>query len=123
MTERLYLYDTTLRDGGQTHGVDFTTADKVAIAQLLDQLGVDYVEGGWPGANPTDDGFFANPPVLARAKLCAFGMTRRAGRSAANDPVLRRFSRPVPTRSPWSARARPGRWSWRSASRSTRTCA
>ena len=88
MTERLYLYDTTLRDGGQTHGVDFTTADKVAIAQLLDQLGVDYVEGGWPGANPTDDGFFANPPVLARAKLCAFGMTRRAGRSAANDPVL-----------------------------------
>jgi 2-isopropylmalate synthase len=88
MTERLYLYDTTLRDGGQTQGVDFTTADKVAIAQLLDQLGIDYVEGGWPGANPTDDGFFANPPALARAKLCAFGMTRRAGRSAANDPGL-----------------------------------
>jgi 2-isopropylmalate synthase len=88
MTERLYLYDTTLRDGGQTQGVDFNTADKVAIAQLLDQLGVDYVEGGWPGANPTDDAFFANPPVLVRAKLCAFGMTRRAGRSAANDPGL-----------------------------------
>jgi 2-isopropylmalate synthase len=86
MTERLYLYDTTLRDGGQTHGVDFTTADKVAIAHMLDQLGIDYVEGGWPGANPTDDGFFANPPALAQAKLCAFGMTRRAGRSAANDP-------------------------------------
>ncbi|HEX6110800.1 MAG TPA: citramalate synthase, partial [Geminicoccaceae bacterium] len=88
MTERLYLYDTTLRDGGQTQGVDFTIADKVAIARLLDQLGVDYVEGGWPGANPTDDGFFAHPPALARAKLCAFGMTRRAGRSAANDPGL-----------------------------------
>jgi 2-isopropylmalate synthase len=88
MAERIYLYDTTLRDGGQTQGVDFTVADKVAIAQLLDQLGVDYVEGGWPGANPTDDGFFADPPALRRAKLCAFGMTRRAGRSAANDPGL-----------------------------------
>jgi 2-isopropylmalate synthase len=88
MTERLYLYDTTLRDGAQTHGVDFTTADKVAIAQMLDQLGIDYVEGGWPGANPTDDAFFANPPALAQAKLCAFGMTRRTGRSAANDPGL-----------------------------------
>jgi 2-isopropylmalate synthase len=88
MTERLYLYDTTLRDGAQTQGVDFTAADKVAIADMLDQLGVDYIEGGWPGANPTDDGFFANPPRLARARLCAFGMTRRAGRSAANDPGL-----------------------------------
>jgi 2-isopropylmalate synthase len=88
MAERIYLYDTTLRDGGQTHGVDFTTADKVAIARMLDQLGVDYVEAGWPGANPTDDGFFADPPALRRAKLCAFGMTRRAGRSAANDPGL-----------------------------------
>jgi 2-isopropylmalate synthase len=88
MSERLYLYDTTLRDGGQTHGVDYTIADKGAIAQLLDQLGIDYVEGGWPGANPTDDRFFAQPPVLTQAKLCAFGMTRRAGRSAANDPGL-----------------------------------
>ena len=93
MTERLYLYDTTLRDGGQTHGVDFTIADKVAIAQLLDQLGIDYVEGGWPGANPIDDRFFAHPPALARARLCAFGMTRRAGRSAANDPGLAALSR------------------------------
>ena len=88
MTERLYLYDTTLRDGAQTQGVDFTAADKVAIALMLDQLGIDYIEGGWPGANPTDDGFFANPPKLAHARLCAFGMTRRAGRSAANDPGL-----------------------------------
>jgi len=88
MSERLYIYDTTLRDGAQMEGVDFTAADKVAITEMLDRLGVDYIEGGWPGANPTDDSFFAAPPVLQRAKLCAFGMTRRAGRSAANDPVL-----------------------------------
>jgi 2-isopropylmalate synthase len=88
MTERIYLYDTTLRDGGQTQGVDFSIADKVAIAEMLDQLGIDYVEGGWPGANPTDDGFFGAPPTLRHARLAAFGMTRRPGRSAANDPGL-----------------------------------
>ncbi|MGI9449476.1 MAG: citramalate synthase [Geminicoccaceae bacterium] len=88
MTERLYLYDTTLRDGAQMEGVDFTATDKIAITELLDRLGIDYIEGGWPGANPTDDSFFSNPPLLNNAKLCAFGMTRRAGRSAANDPVL-----------------------------------
>ncbi|MGI9418541.1 MAG: citramalate synthase [Geminicoccaceae bacterium] len=88
MSERLYLYDTTLRDGAQMEGVDFTAADKVAITEMLDRLGIDYIEGGWPGANPTDDAFFASPPELKRARLCAFGMTRRAGRSAANDPVL-----------------------------------
>ena len=88
MTERLYLYDTTLRDGAQTHGVDFSVADKLRISGELDRLGIDYIEGGWPGANPTDDRFFAEPPALVNAKLCAFGMTRRAGRSATNDPVL-----------------------------------
>ncbi len=86
--ERVYLYDTTLRDGAQTHGVDFTIADKRVIAEALDALGIDYVEGGWPGANPTDDGFFSDPPVFATATLTAFGMTRREGRSAANDPGL-----------------------------------
>jgi 2-isopropylmalate synthase len=86
--ERLWLYDTTLRDGAQTQGVDFSVADKNKIARLLDELGIDYVEGGWPGANPTDDQFFAKPPALARATFTAFGMTRRAGRSADNDPVL-----------------------------------
>src|SRR6202000_660590 len=86
--ERIYLYDTTLRDGAQTQGVDFTVSDKIAIAHALDQLGIDYIEGGWPGANPTDDAFFADVPVLARAKFAAFGMTKRAGRSAANDPQL-----------------------------------
>lgn len=90
MTEsnRVYLYDTTLRDGAQTQGVDFTVADKAAIAHELDALGLDYVEGGWPGANPTDDAFFAAAPVLRHARLTAFGMTRRPGRSAANDPGL-----------------------------------
>jgi 2-isopropylmalate synthase len=85
---RVYLFDTTLRDGAQTQGVDFNVLDKQAIAQALDKIGIDYVEGGWPGANPTDDAFFAQPPGLKRAKLVAFGMTRRAGRSAANDPSL-----------------------------------
>lgn len=86
--ERIYLYDTTLRDGAQTQDVDFSVADKIAIAQDLDRLGIDYVEGGWPGANPTDDRFFAEAPPLRRAVFTAFGMTRRPGRSAANDPQL-----------------------------------
>jgi len=86
--ERVYLYDCTLRDGAQTQGVDFGVADKVAIATALDQLGVDYIEGGWPGANPTDDAFFAALPAVRRARISAFGMTRRPGRSAGNDPGL-----------------------------------
>ena len=86
---RVYLFDSTLRDGAQTQGVDFSAADKAAIAADLDSLGIDYVEGGWPGANPTDDTFFANPPKLKKAKLTAFGMTRRAGRSTDNDPGLK----------------------------------
>jgi 2-isopropylmalate synthase len=88
MTDRVYLFDTTLRDGAQTQGVDFSVADKVAIAQALDRIGIDYIEGGWPGANPTDDAFFDDPPALTTAKLVAFGMTRRPGRSAENDPGL-----------------------------------
>jgi 2-isopropylmalate synthase len=86
--KRVYLYDSTLRDGAQTQGVDFSSADKIAVVRELDRLGIDYIEGGWPGANPTDDAFFADAPALARAKLAAFGMTRRAGRSAENDPGL-----------------------------------
>ena len=85
--ERLYLYDTTLRDGQQTQGVQFSTAEKLQIAGMLDALGVDYIEGGWPGANPTDSAFFDAAPQI-RARLTAFGMTKRAGRSAANDDVL-----------------------------------
>ena len=86
--ERLYLFDTTLRDGAQTNGVDFTLHDKQIIARMLDELGIDYVEGGYPGANPTDTEFFAEKPKLDHAKFTAFGMTRRPGRSASNDPGL-----------------------------------
>ena len=86
--ERLTLFDTTLRDGAQTQGVDFSAEDKRQIALALDALGLDYVEGGFPGANPTDTEFFAGPPALTSARLVAFGMTKRAGRSAANDPGL-----------------------------------
>jgi 2-isopropylmalate synthase len=86
--ERLYLFDTTLRDGAQTNGVDFTLHDKQIIAQMLDELGIDYVEGGYPGANPADTEFFAEKPKLEHAKFTAFGMTRRPGRSASNDPGL-----------------------------------
>jgi 2-isopropylmalate synthase len=85
--ERLYLFDTTLRDGQQTQGVQFSTAEKVRIAGVLDSLGIDYIEGGWPGANPTDSDFFAAAP-RTRATMTAFGMTKRQGRSAENDDVL-----------------------------------
>ncbi|OIQ43214.1 MAG: citramalate synthase [Roseobacter sp. MedPE-SWde] len=87
MAERLYLYDTTLRDGQQTQGVQFSTAEKKQITQALDDLGIDYIEGGWPGANPTDSAFFEEAPKT-RAVMTAFGMTKRAGRSAENDDVL-----------------------------------
>jgi 2-isopropylmalate synthase len=85
--ERLYLFDTTLRDGAQTNGVDFTLTDKLAIAHMLDKLGIDYVEGGYPGANPTDTELFAKNREL-NATFTAFGMTRRPGRSTSNDPGL-----------------------------------
>jgi 2-isopropylmalate synthase len=86
--ERLYLFYTTLRDGAKTNGVDFTLHDKQLIAGMLDELGIDYVEGGYPGANPTDTEFFAAKPKLEHARFTAFGMTRRPGRSASNDPGL-----------------------------------
>jgi 2-isopropylmalate synthase len=85
--ERLYLFDTTLRDGAQMNGVDFTLHDKLAVAKLLDELGVDYIEGGYPGANPTDTELFGQERKLG-ATFTAFGMTRRPGRSTSNDPGL-----------------------------------
>ena len=85
--QRIYLFDTTLRDGQQTPGIDFSVEDKKAIAKLLDEYGMDYIEGGYPGANPTDTAFFADKPVRG-AKFTAFGMTKRAGVSASNDPGL-----------------------------------
>ena len=85
--ERLYLFDTTMRDGALTTGVDFSLDDKRHIAAMLDRLGVDYVEGGYPGANPLDTEFFRTKPTKL-ARFCAFGMTKRPGRSASNDPGL-----------------------------------
>src|ERR1700730_5252086 len=86
--ERVYLFDTTLRDGAQTNGVDFTLADKLVIAGMLDKLGIDYVEGGYPGANPIDTELFGQSRKL-KTKFTAFGMTRRPGRSVCNDPGLK----------------------------------
>ena len=84
---RVYLFDTTLRDGQQTPGVDFSLEDKQAIAKLLDEFGMDYVEGGYPGANPTDTAFFSKKQTNS-ANFVAFGMTKRTGVSASNDPGL-----------------------------------
>ena len=88
MENKIYLFDTTLRDGQQTTGVNFTVSDKMIIANALDELGVDYVEGGWPGANPTDDEFFNRDIKFNNSSFTAFGMTRRPSKSAANDPGL-----------------------------------
>ena len=85
---KIYLFDTTLRDGQQTTGVNFSVSDKMTLAKNLDELGVDYIEGGWPGANPTDNDFFSRDLNFAKSKFTAFGMTRRPGRSAENDPGL-----------------------------------
>ena len=86
--EKIHIFDTTLRDGEQTQGVDFSIDDKLKIAKALDDLGVDYIEGGWPGANPTDTDFFQKKIKLNNSVLTAFGMTKKAGRSADNDPGL-----------------------------------
>jgi 2-isopropylmalate synthase len=106
--ERLYLFDTTLRDGAQTNGVDFTLADKLAIAGMLDELGIDYVEGGYPGANPTDTDLFGTDRKL-KTMFTAFGMTRRPGRSVSNDPGLAASSPragTITSRSHWRPRRR-----------------
>ena len=86
--EQLYIFDTTLRDGAQTQGVDFSIDDKEKISSALDLLGVDYVEGGWPGANPTDTEFFNKDHNFKSTKLTAFGMTKKSEHSAENDPML-----------------------------------
>jgi 2-isopropylmalate synthase len=84
--DRLYLFDTTLRDGAQTQGVTFSVEDKLLIARALDGIGLDYVEGGYPGANPTDTELFSEKRGLKHSRFTAFGMTKRAGRSVSNDP-------------------------------------
>ena len=83
--DRLYIFDTTLRDGAQTAGIEFSLEDKISVAALVERTGVDYVEGGYPGANPTDTAFFEQKRTR-RSSFVAFGMTKRAGVSASNDP-------------------------------------
>ena len=75
--KKIFLYDSTLRDGAQTKGVDFSLSDKIAIAKELDKFGLDYIEGGWPGANNTDTEFFKKSPKLKFSKLVSFGMTNK----------------------------------------------
>ena len=88
MSRRIYLYDSTLRDGAQTSTVNFNVQNKIDLSFALDKLGIDYIEGGWPGANPTDDNFFAKLPSLQNSQFVAFGMTKKNGISAENDPGL-----------------------------------
>ena len=91
--DEFHLYDTTLRDGAQREGISYSVTDKLAVARLLDGLGVGFIEGGWPGAMPKDTEFFARAAAgeleLAHAALVAFGSTRRAGVAAADDPQVR----------------------------------
>src|SRR5207248_5642163 len=92
LPEAVEIYDTTLRDGSQQEGLSLTVDDKLRVAAQLDLLGVAYIEGGWPGANPKDDEFFQRAPAelrLETATLVAFGSTRRAGRKADDDENLR----------------------------------
>ena len=88
MSDKIYIFDTTLRDGAQTQGVDFSLDDKEKISVALDNLGVDYIEGGWPGANPTDTEFFNKQHPFNHSILTAFGMTKKSDHSAENDPMI-----------------------------------
>ncbi|HKS48221.1 MAG TPA: citramalate synthase [Amycolatopsis sp.] len=91
--DEFHLYDTTLRDGAQREGISYSVADKLAVARLLDELGVGFIEGGWPGALPKDTEFFARAAagelILKHAVLVAFGSTRKAGTTAEKDPQVR----------------------------------
>src|SRR5579859_822601 len=92
LPEAVEVYDTTLRDGSQQEGLSLTVDDKLRVAEQLDHLGVAYIEGGWPGANPKDEEFFRRAAAgelrLETATLVAFGSTRKAGGRAETDPVL-----------------------------------
>src|SRR5947207_13824180 len=90
MTDRIEIYDTTLRDGSQGEGVNFSVADKCRVAEQLDAFGVDFIEGGWPGSNPRDLAFFerARELKLTRARIAAFGPTRRHTFTFDNDPSI-----------------------------------
>ena len=88
MSKAIQIYDTTLRDGAQMEGISLSVDDKLKIAKLLDELGVDFIEGGWPGANPKDIEFFkkAKELDLKNTKIVAFGSTRRANSKPQGDP-------------------------------------
>ena len=90
MLNRIEIYDTTLRDGTQGESINFNVADKIRIAEALDSLGVDFIEGGWPGSNPRDVAFFeeARALKLKTARVTAFGSTRRRGLSCEVDPNI-----------------------------------
>ena len=94
-TKRIILYDSTLREGDQSEYINFSKEDKLLILEKLDAFGMDYVEGGWPGANPKDDAFFREAVRLnlTNARLVAFGMTRRPGRKASRDPGIQSILR------------------------------
>ena len=125
MAPDIEIYDTTLRDGAQGHGISFSVADKLRIADRLDAFGVAYVEGGWPGSNPKDIEFFAEAKhrTFASARLAAFGSTRRKGVAAADDdqvqllidaatPVVTIFGKTSPLMSATCCRPRPKK-TWR----------
>src|SRR3989338_3004861 len=89
--EKTELYDTTLRDGAQSEGISFSVSDKLKICEKLDELGIHFIEGGWPGANPKDMNFYkkAKALKLKNSELVAFGSTRHAHSLAAKDNVLK----------------------------------
>ncbi|MBU2063352.1 MAG: citramalate synthase, partial [Candidatus Omnitrophica bacterium] len=89
--KKIYLYDTTLRDGAQTEGISYSVNDKILIAKKLDELGMDFIEGGWPGSNPKDLEFFKKIKSVKfkNSKIVAFGSTRRKNKRASSDPILK----------------------------------
>ena len=91
MADRIHIFDTTLRDGSQMEGISFSATDKLRIAQKLDELGVAYIEGGWPGSNPKDVEFFQRVRDLGLkcARVAAFASTRRADTLVERDPNVR----------------------------------
>jgi 2-isopropylmalate synthase len=120
---KISTFDTTLRDGTQGESVSFSVEDKILITQKLDEFGIDYIEGGWPGSNPKDREFFtaAAGLKLKHARLTAFGSTRFARNTVEEDRNVARWWKPARRRCRFSARPGTCTWPARSASRSTRT--